>query len=705
MRGRLEMLGIIVQIALRNLFASRLKTVIVGGIIASLSALVVLGTSLLFSIVDGMSQSIVGSIAGDLHVTNSESKDDVALYGGMMGEPDLRPMEDFSKVKKTLLSVPNVKTVVPMGVAQAMPSSGNALDLALERLRGAVKKRVAGEASASEAEAEAEYASLKDHVRQNIGLLQKDMSSLTVMVDEKTLDPGMLEDLNLAARDAFWAGFDRDPLASLEFLENKIAPLSVDGDFIFVRYVATDLDAYQQAFARMQILEGQMVPKGQRGILFPKLYYEEWVKLKTALRLDKIKEARDVNQRRIADDVELRRFVKENVRQVREIVVQLDSLKTKELVSRLQRGLDSGETDVSKLLEKLLETTDENFDARYALYYAQVAPLVKLYVMGPGDTITIKAFSKSGYLKSVNVKLYGIYAFKGLEKSGFAGMVSLLDLMTFRDLYGYLGADQVAEIKQLKEAAGSKAVDRDRAEAELFGGGGELVAEVKPAVFEDPAAALGSIARQDNEKRVYTKEEIEQGVAISAAIQLHDPSRADQTMLDIQRAAQRDGLKLKVVGWKKAAGMVGQLVTMLAVSVAVILGIIFVIAVIIIANAMVMATLQRVKEVGTVRAIGGQRRFVLGMVAVETLAIGLFFGLIGAVVGALLVELLGVVGIPAYSQEMQFVFSGPRLFPSLSGIALLVALATVLVVSFLSCLYPAFIATRITPLEAMQSED
>jgi len=127
--------------------------------------------------------------------------------------------------------------------------------------------------------------------------------------------------------------------------------------------------------------------------------------------------------------------------------------------------------------------------------------------------------------------------------------------------------------------------------------------------------------------------------------------------------------------------------------------------VIIIANAMVMATLQRVKEVGTIRAVGGQKRFVLGMVAMETLVIGLFFGAIGAVVGSLLVGLLGAVGIPAVGQEMQFVFSGPRLFPSLSGIALLVALGAVLLVSFLSCLYPALIATRITPLEAMQSED
>ena len=39
--------------------------------------------------------------------------------------------------------------------------------------------------------------------------------------------------------------------------------------------------------------------------------------------------------------------------------------------------------------------------------------------------------------------------------------------------------------------------------------------------------------------------------------------------------------------------------------------IIFVVALVIINNAMVMATLQRVREIGTLRAVGAQRRFIL----------------------------------------------------------------------------------------------
>ena len=63
-----DTLKVIAQIALRNLFASRVKTLIVGGIIAFGAFILVLGTSLLDSVDAAMSRSITGSIAGDIQV-------------------------------------------------------------------------------------------------------------------------------------------------------------------------------------------------------------------------------------------------------------------------------------------------------------------------------------------------------------------------------------------------------------------------------------------------------------------------------------------------------------------------------------------------------------------------------------------------------------------------------------------------------------
>ena len=75
MRAWLATFGITAQMAFRNLFASRLKTIIVGGIIFFGGLLVVAGNSLLDSLVASISRSVIGSVAGHIQVYNAKSKD------------------------------------------------------------------------------------------------------------------------------------------------------------------------------------------------------------------------------------------------------------------------------------------------------------------------------------------------------------------------------------------------------------------------------------------------------------------------------------------------------------------------------------------------------------------------------------------------------------------------------------------------------
>jgi ABC-type antimicrobial peptide transport system permease subunit len=133
--------------------------------------------------------------------------------------------------------------------------------------------------------------------------------------------------------------------------------------------------------------------------------------------------------------------------------------------------------------------------------------------------------------------------------------------------------------------------------------------------------------------------------------------------------------------------------------------IIFAVALVIINNALVMATLERIAEIGTLRAVGAQRRFLLGMLVVETLAVGALFGGVGALLGVGLVAILRLVGIPASNDTLYFLFSGPRLHPFLSPVNVVIALTIVLVVSGLSSLYPGLLAMRVSPRQAMQSDE
>jgi len=351
---------------------------------------------------------------------------------------------------------------------------------------------------------------------------------------------------------------------------------------------------------------------------------------------------------------------------------------------------------------------DDNFSRRFTFFYDQLAPLLELYRIRVGDVLTIKAFTRSGYVQSVNVPVYGTFQFKGMEDAALAGNLNLMDLVSFRDLYGYLSADKIEEVDKLKKLAGAKAIDRSRAEDELFGTARTVVAEATPGVIDEgneKPGNLRALRREELLRRVYSKNEMDNGVLLSAAVILKDPKKLKQTMKEIAAVSARDNLQLKPVSWQEAAGLIGQFVSLAKLALYIAVFIIFIVALVIINNAMMMATLQRVHEIGTMRAIGAQRGFVLGLVLTEIIVLGLVFGGAGAALGTGVVKWLGSVGIAARNDWFYFFFSGPRLHPWLTAGNLIAAFVIVLLVSAISTLYPAFLATRVAPVRAMQAEE
>ncbi len=700
----MDRLGILVKIAGRNLFRSRIN-LLIGAVILGGTFLVVVGGALLDSVVSSMSRSIIGSVAGHVQVYSARSKDEFAIWPMGGSDPDLSPMTDWERTQKLLESVPNVKSVIPMGINAALVTSGNTVDLTLAELRDVIREE---KEKGVTPEREARRESLKDHVRQIVRVLQADLARLNEINTAGALEPEARDAIQRASSDAFWAGFDRDPYGALEFLENRVAPQLSDADLIQLRYVGTDLDKFQQNFDRMEIVDGQRVPPGHRGFLMSKFVYEELLKLKSARRLDKIKEALDAGGT-IAADETLKRYVRENRTQTREIIFQWDRLRTDKAVALLQRTLASSTRDPEALLGQFFDTDDHNFRERYQVFYRDLAPLLELYRLRVGDVLTITAFTRSGYVQSLNLKIWGTFQFKGLEKSALSGNINLMDLVSFRELYGYLSSDKKAEIDAIKKEAGTKEIDRSRAEEELFGSASRrIVAEATPGLIDEKENFKGNAKALRNEdlvKRVYDPSEIPRGVVLDAAIILKDPTRIQQTMQEIRAVSDREHLGLRVVSWREAAGLLGQFILLARVVLYFAVGIIFVVAMVIINNAVMMATLQRTAEVGTMRAIGAQRGFILSMVLVETLTLGLVFGALGAGLGTGVVSALHAFGIPARNETLYFFFSGPRLHPVLSVTNIVAALVIVIVVTTLSTLYPAFIATRVPPVRAMQTDE
>ncbi len=126
-----------------------------------------------------------------------------------------------------------------------------------------------------------------------------------------------------------------------------------------------------------------------------------------------------------------------------------------------------------------------------------------------------------------------------------------------------------------------------------------------------------------------------------------------------------------------------------------------VVILIIITNTLVISISERLGEIGTIRAMGGQKGFVRRMIVTEVLSITLLFGLVGMAAGALSVGVLNAVGIPASNLFLQLLFGGPVLKPVLSILSLFVSVVAVAVIGVLASLYPTSVALRVSPVQAM----
>lgn len=685
--SRFDLLKLLTAMALRSVENHRAKTAIVGSIMFFGAFLWTMGSSLLGSLDRAMSRTIVDSVSGHLQIYEKDTRDSLQLFGGAtFGAPDIGDIPSFQALESALADVPNVAALVPMGTTVGLLANDSDLDRALGDLR-----------RASYGEDASDIAAAAERVRYLIGNLKAE--TLRRSGEGSLPEPVLagLRSLDYALSASFWTEFAADRLGALEFLDTRIAPLGAEGTLIYMRLLGTDLSQFRNVFSQFELVEGEFVPPGERGLLLSTGFLRE-IKNRVARELDRMQ--KDINGgETFAASSSLRDKRDRNIRQYRRALTAFDPGE----LAAIERVLRSELPDISggldELLQAFLDVDDSTFGRRYDLFYREIAPRMRLFPIVVGETATMRGFTRSGYMRGVNVNLYGTFRFRGMEESDLAGVYNLIDMSTFRDLYGAPNPDQQAELAALQADLGLTQITRDDAEAALFGG------DIQVEEVESGNVDLGQLLAERDAIDSDRAGDARQGLALHAAVVLQDPNLTPETQAAVQAALDAAELNLRVVDWQTAAGWIGQMTIAMRMVLVFSMAIIFLVALVVMNNTVLISTMERVNEIGTLRAIGAQRSFVLWMFLIETAVIAGIGALLGAAVGAGLLVWLGQTGIPAFAHEMNFMFGGPRLYPNLSFGGVVVSLAVTVTIALVATFFPARHAARIQPVEAMHARE
>jgi putative ABC transport system permease protein len=128
--------------------------------------------------------------------------------------------------------------------------------------------------------------------------------------------------------------------------------------------------------------------------------------------------------------------------------------------------------------------------------------------------------------------------------------------------------------------------------------------------------------------------------------------------------------------------------------------ILFVIILTGIINTMLMSVFERVREIGTMLAVGVRRRQVLRLFLLEAMVLGVVGGVGGVALGAAIVGVLGAQGIPVENLGTAgTTFIRPELDLPFVGMAFAVAV----VGAVLAAAWPAWKASQLNPVDALRA--
>jgi putative ABC transport system permease protein len=186
------------------------------------------------------------------------------------------------------------------------------------------------------------------------------------------------------------------------------------------------------------------------------------------------------------------------------------------------------------------------------------------------------------------------------------------------------------------------------------------------------------------------------------AVRLKDPEQVDKVVARIDAGLadiknKEDKPALEVHSWQRLSpfASIANMIDIMTISIKVMLVAIVLVAIM---NVMVMAVYERIREIGTIAAIGTPPSKILNLFLGE----GLMLGIVGTLAGTL-ISIIAIYGLNVWKISFSFgQQQGLLLTPSIGAGQILFVDLMVIAVAIVASLQPAWTASRMDPITALR---
>lgn len=185
-------------------------------------------------------------------------------------------------------------------------------------------------------------------------------------------------------------------------------------------------------------------------------------------------------------------------------------------------------------------------------------------------------------------------------------------------------------------------------------------------------------------------------------ISIEDTNKTDAALPYIQRKLSNH--KLEINSWKEVGESMWKSQRLWErfsniINIAVIL-----VAVMGVMNTMLMSVTERTREIGTMMAMGTTHREVVGLFLSEGFVLGIMGGLLGVVLGGIAVQYFATFGISLRGSASTSLADmvGDTVYARFSWAEIIISFLAAQIIAVFSASYPAYIASKQEPVEALR---